>query len=91
MDGLARQSSRDRTKAGCFAGEAFLPETRGEAGGAVGRRRPTLRDTDRLTDALRVTRAVLRRVVADGEPDGVEMEALRSAIAAADAALGGAA
>ena len=91
VDGLARQSSRDRTDTGCFAGEAFLPETRGEAGGAGGRRRPTLRDTDRLTDALRVTPAVLRRVVADGERDGVEMEALRSAIAAADAALGGAA
>jgi hypothetical protein len=70
-----------RSSGECFAGEGFLLAGRG-------RRRPTLSETDRLTDALRVTRAVLRRVAAGGR-DAADIEAVRSAIEAANAALGG--
>lgn len=91
MDDLAPLPPDSVPVAGYFAGEAFCGEPgRQEGRAGPARRRPTLRDADRLTDALRVTRAVLRRV-ASGEQDSVEIEALRSAIAAADAALGGAA
>jgi hypothetical protein len=61
----------------------------GSAGRAGRRRRPTRRDADRLTDALRVTRAVLRRLASRGGTDAGDIEALRSAIDAADAVLGG--
>ncbi|MCW5714938.1 MAG: hypothetical protein KIT43_10540 [Bauldia sp.] len=71
-----------------FTGEGFWVAAGPDSAAGPRRRRPTLRDTERLTDALRVTRAVLRRV-ANGSGSAADMEAVRSAIDAADAALGG--
>lgn len=54
------------------------------------RPRPSLAERDRLADALRVTRAVLRRIaVRPGQLDAGDAEAVRSAIEAADTGLGG--
>jgi hypothetical protein len=89
MDETALSAPGCASPARHFAGGGFL--VAGNAGEGAGRlrRRPTLRETDRLTDALRVTRAVLRRVATAGGDGVADIEAVRSAIEAADAALGG--
>jgi len=90
MDDVAFPISSGGSRGERFAGESFMLAERRRAGARTGpdRRRATIREMDRLTDALRVARAVLRRVAAGGH-DAADLEAVRSGIEAADAALGG--
>lgn len=90
--GRPAMAARRKAEAGIRrSGRAADAEAGPKAGRAgPGRKRPTLGDLDRLTDALRVTRAVLRRIEAHGRRiDAGDAEAMRSAVEAADAALGG--